>query len=504
MLKFVNTTKTIQLSKHIDTLDISKLLQSIEEVRLRCDNLDTEVVELKKENKQLRKENKELRNENKELRNENKVLQKENKHLKETLINLTHKKNSSNSSMSPSSDISKPRRTRSLRKESNKSIGGQVGHKGSTLRTTQTPDKIEEYFPDVCKHCGSNLSEATAKYVGSRQIIDIPPIYPIITEHRVYSKQCTCGNCTKAKYPNGVNSAVSYGSNIQALITYFSARQYIPINRIRELFTDVLNVNISEGGICYLLDKMAKKSKDKYEKIADRVKQEKVIGADETGANVNGVNHWYWTLQSKLFTYIAIHRRRGFAAIEELFGNSFENACLVTDCWPAYFKTNANNHQLCLAHLQRELIGLSEKHPNQTWTFKLNYLFQKAYKLYQEHILLPIPQESCLELLKEFNDILNNKPNPNDKGIYAFYKRMIKYKDYIFNFLYDSNIPPDNNASERAIRNVKVKQKVSGLFKSIKGAENYAVFRSCIDTTIKQGGKPLATLYSIALTQPTE
>jgi transposase/FtsZ-binding cell division protein ZapB len=485
------------LSKQTFTRDISKLLQSIEDIRLRCDNLDTEVVELKKENKQLRNDNKDLRIENKELRNEN-------KQLKEKLTNLEHKKNSSNSSMSPSSDISKPKRTKSLRKESNKSLGGQVGHKGSTLRISQIPDKIEEYFPSVCESCGNNLSEATAKYIGRRQKIDIPPIHPVITEHIVYSKQCTCGNCTKAAYPSGVNSAVSYGSNIQALITYLSARQYIPINRIRELFTDVLNVNISEGGICYLLDKMAKKAKPEYEKIANSVKQEKVIGADETGANINGVNHWYWTFQSNLYTFIGIHRRRGFVALEDLFGNNFENACLVTDCWPAYFKTNANNHQLCLAHLQRELIGLSEKYPKQTWTLKLNHLFHKAYKLYQKHIDLQIPLDSSKKILEECNRLLNVKPKLDDKGIYAFYKRMIKYKNYLFNFLYDPNIPPDNNASERAIRNVKVKQKVSGLFKSFKGAENYATIRSCIDTSIKQGGKPLDTLYSIAISQPTE
>lgn len=466
--------------------DISALLQSVEEIRSRCTNLETEVVELKTENTILRKENKALR--------------KENKQLKEKVQKLEHKASSVNSSMPPSSDISKPKRTQSLRKSSGKKLGGQIGHKGSTLKMTKTPDQIKDYYPSKCKHCGGDLSNTSALFLGRRQIVDIPPIHQIITEHRVYSKQCTCGACTKSEYPEGIKSPISYGSNIQSLVAYLSARQYLPINRIHELFSDVLNVNISEGGICYLLDKMAKKAMQEYKRIGSSVIQERVVGGDETGANINGYNHWYWTLQNHLYTYIAIHKRRGFSAITELFGNNFENTCLVTDCWPAYFKTNARNHQLCLAHLQRELIGLSQKYPKQTWTLKFNNLLNKAYKLYQKNTNIPL--ESSKKILQEFNTLLNIKPT--DKSILAFYKRMIRYKEYLFNFLYDTSIPPDNNASERAIRNVKVKQKVSGLFKTFKGAENYAIFRTCIDTAIKQGIRPLAALNNIAATQPTE
>lgn len=225
--------------------------------------------------------------------------------------------------------------------------------------------------------------------------------------------------------------------------------------------------------------------------------QEKVIGADETGANINGDNHWFWTFQSNLYTFIGFNKSRGFKAIEDLVGNNFDNACIVSDCWSPYFKTNANNHQLCLAHLQRELIDLTQRYSKQTWTIKFNNLLYKAYKLTQKY--LEIPLELSKKILMECNSLLNIKPSKKHKDLIPFYKRMIKYKDYLFNFLYDPDIPPDNNDSEKAIRNVKVKQKVSGFFKTTKGAENYAVFRSCIDTAIKQGIKPLTALKSIAL-----
>ena len=389
------------MSKQTSISDISKLLKSYEDLSIRFNKLETEVIELRSENKALRKENRQLKQENKALRNENKVLRKENKRLQERVAKLEHKKNSTNSSMPPSSDMTKHKRTQSLRKSSEKKVGGQVGHAGSTLKMTDVPDQIKDYYPNVCSHCGRDLSEVTAKFSGRRQVIDIPPIRQVVTEYRIHSKQCSCGACTQSEYPEVVKSPVSYGSNLQSLIAYLNARQYLPINRIHELFTDVLNINISEGGICYLLDKMARKGNAEYERIKTAVMQEKVIGADETGANINGDNHWFWTFQSNLYTFIGFHKSRGFKAIEDLVGNNFDNACIVSDCWSPYFKTNANNHQLCLAHLQRELIDLTQRYPKQTWTLKFNNLLYKAYKLTQKYIEIP------LELSKKINPVLN-------------------------------------------------------------------------------------------------
>jgi transposase len=464
------------VNKQYSTADVTALLQSFEELNQRFKKLEVEVIALRKENKELKLENKQL---------------------KERIAELEHKKDSTNSSMSPSSDIIKTKKTKSLREPSGKKVGGQVGHKGHTLKMVENPDEIKEYFPNHCKHCGNDLSEVSAKLLGNRQVLDIPPIFPIVTEHRVYTKQCSCGFCTKSEYPETVKSPMSYGPNLQAFTAYFSARQYIPVKRLQEIFSDVLNLNISTGGICFLLDKMAKKAEHRYEDIKTAVLNEKVIGADETGANINGNNHWFWTYQNPFYTFIDINKGRGFAAIEETIGNKFENLCLVTDCWPAYFKTNAASHQLCLAHLQRELQFFAQKYPKQTWAMRFNLLLYNAYKLYQKYS--SIPKELRDKILDEHLSLLNTKPIQAGKDLMAFYRRMKKYKDHLFNFLFDPDIPPDNNASERAIRNVKVKQKVSGLFKSFKGAKNYAIFRSCIDTAIKQGQKPLDVLNSIAL-----
>ena len=461
-----------------------------------CNKHETDIYELKDENKQLRKENKNLLQENKQLKQENKILKKENQDLKNQLISLKHRKDSSNSSMPPSSDMTKPKRTNSLRKTSGKKPGGQPGHKGSTLKMQENPDLTENHYPLVCEHCGSSLSESSAEFSGQRQIIDLPEIRQIVTEHRIYSKQCNCGHCTKSAYPDFVKSPVSYGANIQSLVAYMSARQYIPVERMHEFFKEILKVNLSEGGICYLLDKMAKKAEGEYLRIKTSVMQSKVIGADETGANINGNNHWYWTFQNPEYTFIGVHKNRGYKAIIDLFGNNFENSTLVSDCWPSYFKTNAMNHQMCTAHLQRELIGLTQKYPSQTWTIKFNNLLLRATKLTKQYT--QVPTNKITEIYLEFEKLLKFKINSKWKELIPFFNRMIRYKKYLFNFLSDPSIPPDNNASERAIRNVKVKQKVSGFFKSFKGAENYATLRSCIDTALKQGVNPWLKLCEIA------
>jgi len=189
------------LSKQTSISDISKLLKSFEDLSIRFNKLKTEVIELRSENKTLRKENMQLKQENKTLRKENKALHQENKRLKERVAKLEHKKNSTNSSMPPSSDMTKHKRTQSLRKSSGKKVGGQIGHVGNTLKMTDAPDQIKDYYPNVCSHCGRDLSDVAGKFSGRRQVIDIPTIRQIATEHRSPSKQCSCGTCTQSGHP---------------------------------------------------------------------------------------------------------------------------------------------------------------------------------------------------------------------------------------------------------------------------------------------------------------
>jgi transposase len=218
--------------------------------------------------------------------------------LKAEIETLKHPKNSRNSSLPPSKDENRPKPNQSLRKPSGKNSGGQLGREGKTLEMVSTPDKVVELQPDYCKACGTSLISTKAIKEQSRQIVDIPPIQAVFTEYQTFSKVCGCGCKTTADFPQCISAPVSYGANIEALIGYFHARQYLPFARMQEVFNDVFNIGISQGGIHYLLNRFADKTSPVYELIRQRVSNSDVVGADETGVKVNADKRWYWTWQT--------------------------------------------------------------------------------------------------------------------------------------------------------------------------------------------------------------
>jgi len=225
-----------------------------------------------------------------------------------------------------------------------------------------------------------------------------------------------------------------------------------------------------------------------------------VIGADETGVNINGKNNWAWTFQNIRATYIAIHKSRGHKAITDIMPEGFDGKVLVTDCWPAYFKDEQGLvfHQLCTAHLLRELQFLTEQYPGNTWVGRISGLITNALWMQKENRMTPQKSE---EITRTFLVLIQEPVSQKIKELITFQKRMVKYSGYVFAFLNNPEIPPDNNGSERAIRNFKVKQKVSGFFKSHKGSETYAILRSVIDTSIKNYQNPYEAMRLIALTE---
>ena len=421
-------------------------------------------------------------------------LESEVMYLRKRLEKYENPKNSKNSSKPPSSDFPRQQKTQSLREPSDKKPGGQSGHEGTTLKCL-FPDFIENHSPSYCNCCGKDLSAQPELYVGKRQVIDIPPIIPIVTEHQLFEKHCTCGHLTRSTYPLVVTAPVCYGENVQALIAYLSIRQCLPVKRSAEFLKDVFNLPISTGGIDYVLNKVIKKAMVAYEYIRQNVLQNNVIGADETGVNINGRNNWAWTFQHSKATFIAINPKRGFNAIEKIMPEGFQNNVLVTDCWASYFKTDAGSHQLCTAHLLRELTFLKERYKNNTWAERMSDLIVKSLDLRKADC---ITKSNVDEIMNTFMDLLNEQVNDDLDDLTTFRKRMVKYAAHVFYFLLHKDVPPDNNGSERAIRNFKIKLKISGFFKSIEGARGYAVIRSVIDTAIKNEQNPLQIIKLIA------
>ncbi len=432
------------------------------------------------------------------LEQRNKLLEAENSLLRQKIEELErkqkHKKTSRNSSIPPSKDENRPKRNQSLRKRSNKKVGGQKGHKGYYLKMPETPDVVEKHVPKYCTNCGKEF-KGEPTFLGKRQILDIPEIKAKWTEHQIYSFQCSCGACVKADYPLQASNNVCYGKNIESLIAYLSVRQYIPVNRIVELLYNVMNIKMSGGTVINLLDKYTEKCKPIYEKIKEKIECSKVVGTDETGLKVNGAKHWIWAWQTPQLSYLVESDNRGFETIAKELPNGLPNSILVQDCWPAHFKMKTKSHQLCMAHLLRELNYFIEQKQSD-WSSKFKELILVAMKL-KDNFGESDFSQMFKRLKQKAHELIHQDLKVANKKLQAFKRRMIKYEDYLFKFLEYPEVPYDNNGSERSIRNVKVKQKVSTQFRSSRGAQNFAILRSVIDTTIKNDQNVLQSLNII-------
>lgn len=412
-------------------------------------------------------------------------------------------KNSQNSSIPPSTEIIPPKRTKSLRKSTGRKSGGQLGHKGHNLKMVSTPDIIVKHKPDFCSGCGSNLSNTPSELVGKRQLIDIADIKFVTTEQQVYSRVCTCGQTNQGCFSQNANGPIGYGEKIESFVAYFHARHYLPVDRMREVFNDIFGLSLSTGGICHLLNRFAKKSAPVYELIKQKLTESNQVGSDETGCKINGDLQWFWTWQSPSLTYITHSANRGGDTISSHFPKGFPKSILVHDAWKPHLNTTAKKHQLCTAHLIRELNYLMELYKDDSWAKDFSRLLDQSLRLKYE-----MQEDDYKEnkerdqIISTFKKMLLEPPEAEHKKAYTFYKRIVKNEEYIFTFLYESSVPPDNNASERAIRNIKVKQKISGQFKASQGAMNFAIIRSVIDTTLKNTQNVLDALKTIAIQCP--
>jgi transposase len=273
---------------------------------------------------------------------------------------------------------------------------------------------------------------------------------------------------------------------------------------MQNYFAQAYSLPLSQGTIGNILERSAKKCEGVYEIIKAQLADSKVVGSDETGAKVNGVKWWIWVWQNILNTFIVASKSRGFDTVQSVWADKLADVILVTDRWAAQLKANTRGNQLCLPHLQRNLVFLeeSEKHPYAT-QFKqvIIDIFGDRKKLVQKARPYTTDDTEAKIIEKRINDLLiitiDKEKYPNTL---TFQESMLKHRNHITPCLYDLEIPPDNNGSERAIRNIKVKQKVSGQFKS--GQNAFCVIRSIIDTLRKRGVEILPCLIQILRLQP--
>lgn len=402
-------------------------------------------------------------------------------------------KNSSNSSIPPSQESiasREQRRTKSLRKPSGKPSGGQPGHKGHTLQTVAEPDVIVKHEPVYCKCCGRLLIDIPCQKIRKTQIVDIKMVVETC-EEQYYEKVCECGCVNNCDAPN---CRIKYGDNLRALVTYLNVVQCIPFKRIAELISDLSGQNISEGTVQNILKENSGKADSAYEEIRKRLETASVVGADETGAAVGKHLHWNWIFQNDLLTYVFQSESRGQKAIDSKFPKGLPYSTLVTDRHQSYFKMNVKDHQVCLAHLLRNAEYLNELDSNQDWSRRFIQLIEHSINLRREG---NITSRKIKVLKTKMKNLLGESLTHLDNEFEKFKRGILKVKDYLFTFLSNPSVPYDNNASERGVRKIKIKQKVSGCFRTDGGADDFAKLHSIAETAMKNGNSKFNAILAV-------
>lgn len=423
---------------------------------------------------------------------ENKILQKENLLLREQVQSLKIQVaelqrrlglNSSNSSKPPSSDGFKKHPPQSLRKKGEKKSGGQPGHKGKTLKQVSAPDHVERYPLDTCPGCLSDLKLRPVESVQKRQVFDIPEPKIEVTEHQAEVKTCACGQRSVAAFPSEVTAPVQYGLRIKTLATYFNYTQLIPEDRVAQVFEDVFSLHIAPATIVKFGSNLATTLTPWKLDIEAQLAASHVKHLDETGLRIEKKTQWLHVMSNEYATIYRVSVKRG-----EMFQNLA--GTIVHDCFTSYYALVALLHALCNAHILRELKAISQ-FEKEEWAGKMATLLcfanknrdkeEQVNRVYDDIVAKGLTYHESLEPLKQ-----GKRGRKKRRVGHNLLIRLRDRKDDILRFLSDPMVAFTNNLAEQDLRMMKVKMKISGGFRSSKGAENFATIRSFISTCRKQ------------------
>lgn len=407
------------------------------------------------------------------------------------------KKDSHNSSKPPSSDQFPKKRIKNLREKSSKKPGGQPRHQGKTLEM-KTPDEIIKQKVEVCSCCGKSLKRLKPREIEKRQVHEIPEIKLSVIEYQSEVKRCdNCGKINRARFPERVTSPVQYGQNLQTMAIYFMHRQLIPYERTVEIFKEIFKLKISKGTLNNISSKYSKKIDSSINMTKLVLQQAPVLHVDETGINIDKKLNWLHVAGTKELTYYQYHENRGKKAGDEIGILPHFNGWLIHDGLKSYLQY-ACKHGLCNAHILRELIFISEEY-NQKWADEQIQLLleikQKVEEKKNENIF-KLEDDEIFKYELRYKNLLrkgNKKVNAilkRDKSAIKKAKNLLnRFKEQqkeILGFMYDFQVPFDNNLAERDLRMMKLKQKISGCFRSPAGAKYFCRIRSFISSARKQ------------------
>lgn len=428
-------------------------------------------------------------------------------------------KNSSNSSKPPSGDGYGKKPPKNSREKSGKSTGGQLGHVGKTLGKVQNSDEIVEFKIQENCDCGCSLEriESTKK---TRQVFDIPKPQICVTEYVTHNKICPeCGKTYKTEFPDGVTQPTQYGENMQTLMSYFPLHQLIPLGRTVEAIRDITGQSVSEGTLANVSRALYEKLEGAVENIKKQIIDADVVHFDETGMRSEGKTKWMHVASTEELTYYEVHDKRGQQAALDIGILANFKGTSVHDHWKPYYCFTDCTHAECNAHNLRYLKDIAENY-HQDWANEMSGLLievnrrvknlkiegffempKEEIQIWQERYL-SIIEKGILEDADKSPQILNKKGKPTKSKALQLLLKLQNYDIETLAFMYDFDIPFDNNLAERDIRMQKLRQKISGCFRGKDGANVFCRIRSYLSTAKKNGINAMEAIAMAVKGQP--
>src|SRR5215510_1098170 len=415
-------------------------------------------------------------------------------------------KSSHNSSKPPSSDgYGNVKRTASLRKAGDKPNGGQPGHDGQTLLAVEHAERTLTHEVPSCTHCQASLQGIEVVGYEERQVFDLPAIRIEVTAHRAEIKVCpACGHPSKGTFPDTVIQAVQYGPTVHAWAAYFSNYHHIPVERTTEIFADLVQHQLSEATVLKASEHLDTCIAPSTEAVKGLLRDAEVLHVDESGLRVRGTLHWLHVASTERLTSYEVHAKRGHEAMEAAGILGPFRGTVVHDHWKPYFTYDECAHALCNAHHLRELRFIATQY-HQAWA---NDMAALLVEIKAAVAATPVPA-LCLampELLAfetRYDAIVQaglaanpisvptvegkatKRGRPKQSPPVNLLIRLRDFKGQVLAFMSDFRVPFDNNQGERDIRMVKVKQKVSGGFRTLEGAQRFGRIRGYLSTARK-------------------
>ena len=440
------------------------------------------------------------------------------KELNQTIKELKEQlnKNSKNSSKPPSSDgLKKPavNKNKSLRESSRKKQGAQEGHDGVHLSVISEPDHIEDHMHSDCTGCPHRakcLSKACIKE--TRHEVDAVVTVDVTAHNLIEVRECLLhGGVKTGSFPENIKATVQYGKNLQAMVVAFNTVGAVSINRTHEILSSVFNIPLATGTIKNMVTRCAESLKDTYERIRLKMIMLGLIHCDETGSRVDGKTCWVHVASDQDYTYLTINQKRGQIGMDAADVLPHARGIIVHDCWGSYWKYQDVKHAICCAHLLRELNGVIENHPEQTWASRFKKLLLNMKKVRDKALISDKDEVSYYHRHKfdmEYDAIIKTayEENPlpetpakkrgrkKKSKVLNLICRLENYKESVCLFIKNLCVPFDNNQAERDLRMVKVKTKVSGCFRSEEGAQEYLTIMSYIGSARKHGINAFAAI----------